>query len=601
MMNPQQQMESQRMGSMGNMPMDPNLMNMGMMPNMPNMPNMGMMPPPMNMFPPGMLSSMVPPPGGMDDDDDDEEDDEDDQEANEEIENLQAELARLRKDNSKLNSELDQEFENNRVLEQKCEEYLNQLQRSADIIENAKERQKMEFERMEDRLVDLEDALAAERTKASDFENENRRLKEDLDILKKDRDGDTHEFDRLRDDIIKGREKAKELEEQLEKARAAAERKDQEVDGLKNQISNLTIDRDKITNRMEFLEDQLDAKDKELKNVIASEDTLNRELRATESRLSELQEDNKKLGDDRERMYDRLDEKQEENNRLKEEIFLLKKMMMEFERKDHEIKNLRDRFESEASYDRDPPRRGSFGNYERNSPRLKNNYIDKGEDRLDRGFRDRSPAGGWDRERGRDRRINRRGGGKLHGGDEFDSPDGAERGYGRNFNRNNRNNRDSRDFGAERVPRDQIPRHEPQFFQDESNPHRAQRSRPRFDFGAKADSPEDLGPREDQVGSRKSRIDKIPRRGQITEPTMQKFDYEMTDNEKKSISLESQLLEMQFKRDQVKSLINPLSYKIAFKNSKEKNLKLSKSSEKKERLNPSLRILIKAYQKLKER
>lgn len=51
---------------------------------------------------------------------------------------------------------------NNQILEQKCEEYLSQLQRSADIIENTKEKNAMQLEHMNERLEDLENSLKAE-------------------------------------------------------------------------------------------------------------------------------------------------------------------------------------------------------------------------------------------------------------------------------------------------------------------------------------------------------------------------------------------------------------------------------------------------------
>lgn len=106
-----------------------------------------------------------------------------DDEQSEIIEELQEKLKLLTED-------YDLEVKNNKMLEEKCEEYLNQLQRSADIIESTKEKQKIQLEGYDERLQTLEDILMDEKKKAEGLEFENERLRSELLNMRDAQDGD---------------------------------------------------------------------------------------------------------------------------------------------------------------------------------------------------------------------------------------------------------------------------------------------------------------------------------------------------------------------------------------------------------------------------
>merc|ERR1711935_1024448 len=70
----------------------------------------------------------------------------------EDTEEAELEIAALKRKVDMLNRELDREISNSKLFEKKCEEYLNQLQRSADIIESLRAKHELEVENYENRI-----------------------------------------------------------------------------------------------------------------------------------------------------------------------------------------------------------------------------------------------------------------------------------------------------------------------------------------------------------------------------------------------------------------------------------------------------------------
>src|SRR3990167_85576 len=71
---------------------------------------------------------------------------------------------------STLAETLEREVATNKMLEQKCEEYLSQLQRSADIIESSREKHEQEVDHVLEKLEDCERRIAEERDRRREAE-----------------------------------------------------------------------------------------------------------------------------------------------------------------------------------------------------------------------------------------------------------------------------------------------------------------------------------------------------------------------------------------------------------------------------------------------
>lgn len=102
-----------------------------------------------------------------------------------------------------LTESLDREMATNKLLETKCEEYLSQLQRSADIIESSREKHSLQIELLNDKLDETEGVIRAERDKRADVEMELERVKEELDRLRGDRREGEGELERARETVCK--------------------------------------------------------------------------------------------------------------------------------------------------------------------------------------------------------------------------------------------------------------------------------------------------------------------------------------------------------------------------------------------------------------
>lgn len=96
-----------------------------------------------------------------------------------------------------LNEDYELEVKNSKMLEEKCEEYLNQLQRSADIIESTKEKQRSQIEAYEEKIQALEDIILEEKKKNEEYVFDNDRLRSQIYDLKDAKDGDQNALGRL--------------------------------------------------------------------------------------------------------------------------------------------------------------------------------------------------------------------------------------------------------------------------------------------------------------------------------------------------------------------------------------------------------------------
>lgn len=103
------------------------------------------------------------------------------------------EIRALEKKIRSLESENDSLLRDNELLENKCEEYLSQLQRSADIIESTKDKQKIQIEAYEDKILELQDFYESEKMKNQSLEIEIEKLlslNEDLNIREQKEHGE---------------------------------------------------------------------------------------------------------------------------------------------------------------------------------------------------------------------------------------------------------------------------------------------------------------------------------------------------------------------------------------------------------------------------
>lgn len=89
------------------------------------------------------------------------------------------------------------------VLESKCDEYLTQLQRSADIIEMSREREDRERHRHADKAEDLADRLEAERSRRQAAEEDRDQARRELERLREERGEGEGEAEKVREALYK--------------------------------------------------------------------------------------------------------------------------------------------------------------------------------------------------------------------------------------------------------------------------------------------------------------------------------------------------------------------------------------------------------------
>lgn len=226
------------------------------------------------------------------------------------------------------------------LLEAKCEEYLAQLQRSADIIEAGRDREDRERARLADRADELEQRLAAERDRRLAAEDERDHARHALERLKDEKGDDHAEMDKARDSILKKdaafsdlKAKAAELETEVATLRAELtvtrgerSRADNEIVHLKREIEALERS---LRNKEGDLH-RLDAKDENSKHLVSQQ----------QERIAELKDENHLLKQDKEKLFSKVDHLLYENENLRNEIFMVKKIMLEVEKRDLQVGTL---------------------------------------------------------------------------------------------------------------------------------------------------------------------------------------------------------------------------------------------------------------------
>ena len=89
------------------------------------------------------------------------------------------------------------------VLESKCDEYLTQLQRSADIIEMSREREDRDRQRYAEKEDDMEERLEDERARRQAAEEERDRLRREMDRIRDERGEGEGEAEKVREALYK--------------------------------------------------------------------------------------------------------------------------------------------------------------------------------------------------------------------------------------------------------------------------------------------------------------------------------------------------------------------------------------------------------------
>ena len=89
------------------------------------------------------------------------------------------------------------------MLEAKCEEYLGQLQRSADIIELGREREDRDRRRLEDKIEDLERKIDDERARREAAEDDREALRRQLDRMLDEKGDGESEMEKIRETLVK--------------------------------------------------------------------------------------------------------------------------------------------------------------------------------------------------------------------------------------------------------------------------------------------------------------------------------------------------------------------------------------------------------------
>lgn len=95
-----------------------------------------------------------------------------------------------------------------------------------------------------------------------------------------------------------------------------------------------------LKREIENLERELRSKDTETHKLNSQEETSKRLLGQTNERMLELKEENYTLKQDKEKLFSKLDHLLYENDNLRNEIFMMKKIMLEVEKRDVQVGSL---------------------------------------------------------------------------------------------------------------------------------------------------------------------------------------------------------------------------------------------------------------------
>jgi chromosome segregation ATPase len=300
---------------------------MGQMPPMPPMPGLSGM----SGMPPMMMPPMPPPPfpnstTGQ-------------PLASDLTEEAELEIAALKRKVDMLNRELDREISNSKLFEKKCEEYLNQLQRSADIIESLRAKHELESENYENRIHTLTDAIKDQKEKNYDLEDSNQRLNEDLLHLKRETELDLHEKYEMKGQIDDNTRKNQYLEKDLNSREDKIQQHTEEISLLKKEIFGFEENMKILTQQNFDLAEEGRRKDSEISQLRYEEESWRKRGEENGGTVEGLHREVDLLKGERRGDWHKMEGRERECDELKNEIFMLKKFVVDIERRDMEIDN----------------------------------------------------------------------------------------------------------------------------------------------------------------------------------------------------------------------------------------------------------------------
>ena len=473
-----------------------------------------------------------------------------------------------------LESEKHQLQKDNELLEDKCEEYLSQLQRSADIIKSTKDKQRIQIEAYEDKILELQDTLDSKKNINRNMENEVEkllRLNEELNIRELAEHGELGNM--IQDLRMKNGILEKSLEERL-----------LDFQDLKEDLRLIQNQRDNLLRENEDLIQQI--QDRKTKTEIEDDKYFN--LETDYKNLKEdyqiLRGDNIKFEAQNSSLYDRLGDKDKELDRMRAELEMLQRMISSLSQK-----NSREIPSPQQYYARDTIDRSNQFRHQKeykDSPGTKNQKLrfQQDEDLLNspvkinsnKSYRfDSHKETRHQNDNLHDQTNNRR---------NYDQRQYPENDANKEYNRiDNRKSIDEMEISKatnhgrvsdqsgniltwDQPYEKKRDNHEIKYEEKEARRRKLNDSHNYKDGAFQARSPIV----EDKQGFRNSRsINKQDttsnnnlvtsnKTGTQNKPSMHKLDHEMTQNEKSKIKLEKSLLSMQVQRDNIYSQLEKL-------------------------------------------
>jgi hypothetical protein len=235
---------------------------------------------------------------------------------------------------STLAETLEREVATNKMLEQKCEEYLSQLQRSADIIESSREKHEQEVDHILERLEDSDRRLHEERERRREAEEERERTRLELERFRGDTVGIEGERDAFRENLYRKEANIGELKVKIGEL-------ENEVSGLKAELTVTKSEKQRsdqevshFRKEVETMERELETKKHELQRLDYKEEGSKSQLSQVQERLNELRTENSLLRQDKDKLFTKVDHLLYENDNLRNEVFMLKKILFEVEKRE---------------------------------------------------------------------------------------------------------------------------------------------------------------------------------------------------------------------------------------------------------------------------
>ena len=233
-----------------------------------------------------------------------------------------------------LTDSLDREMATNKLLEQKCEEYLSQLQRSADIIESSRDRHEADVEQWQERLEELENRLSDERNRRRDIEDEASRMRLDLEKVRVDHAVGESEAEKTREILYKRDTTVNELQGRIADLESEASNLKAELSVTRGEKARAEQDLSLLQRDLDNRDRDIRSKDQDLQRHDVKEEGIKYQLQQATDRVADLREETHVLKQDKEKLFSKVDQLMYENENLRNEIFMMKKIMLEVEKRD---------------------------------------------------------------------------------------------------------------------------------------------------------------------------------------------------------------------------------------------------------------------------